>query len=363
MHSGPRPDQLKSMKFYKILFVAAAVSIVFGCKNKTVESGFNVTVSPEAGTSYKAGTDVPIKVSYNADVKPDSVVYLLDATRLAVKKDSSIVTLKTDTLKMGIKTITVKVYQGGKDDDAATNIVVLAPKEPEALTFKVEKVFPHDTSSYTEGLIYHNGYFYESDGGRVAEREGQSSLRKTDINGKVLQKVDVDPKVFAEGIAIVDNKVMQLTYTEKIGYEYDLNSFKLLRTFQNNVGVEGWGVTYDGKKIYMDDSTNRLFFLDPHTYRQIGYVDVYDDKGPVNQINELEYIDGKIYANVYTTDTIVVIDPKTGAVTQRINLKNLYPNNPSTEVLNGIAWDAQGKRLFVTGKKWDKLFQVKFVKE
>jgi glutamine cyclotransferase len=284
---------------------------------------------------------------------------------LAVKKDSSVVTLKTDTLKMGIKTITVKVYQGGKSVDAATNIVVLAPKEPEALTFKVDKVFPHDTSSYIEGLIYHNGYFYESDGGTVAEGLGQSSIRKTDINGKVLQKTDVDPKIFAEGIAIVDDKIIQLTWKEKIGYVYDLNTLKLQYTFANNVGAEGWGMTYDGRKIYMDDSTNRLFFLDPHTYQQIGYVDVYDDKGPVNQINELEYIDGKIYANVYTTDTIVVINPKTGAVTQRIDLKNLYPDrknhNQSDEVLNGIAWDAEGKRLFVTGKKWDKLFQVKFV--
>ena len=161
------------------------------------QSGFNVSISPEAGTNYKAGTDVPIKVSYNADVKPDSVVYLLDAEHLAVKKDSSVVTLKTDTLKMGIKTITVKVYQGGKDEDAATNIVILAPKEPEALTFKVEKVVSRMIpAAYIEGLIYHNGYFYESDGGTVAEGLGQSSIRKTDINGKVLQKTDVSPKDF-----------------------------------------------------------------------------------------------------------------------------------------------------------------------
>jgi len=359
------------MKFYKILFVAAAVSVVFGCKNKTAESGFNVTVSPDAGTSYKAGTDVPIKVRYNADLKPDSVVYLLDAEHLAVKKDSSVVTLKTDTLKMGIKTITVKVYQGGKDEDAATNIVVLAPKEPEALTFKVEKAFPHDTSSYTEGLVYQNGILFESGGGYLDPpqgqmKDGQSKLQKVNLTtGKAIQKTMVDPKVFAEGISIVGDKVIQLSYHEKIGYVYDAVTLKLLSTFTNNVGVEGWGMTFDGKKLYMDDSTNRLFFLDPHTYQQIGYVDVYDDKGPVNQINELEYIDGKIYANIYTTDTIVVINPKTGAVTQRIDLKNLYPDrknhNQSDEVLNGIAWDAEGKRLFVTGKKWDKLFQVKFI--
>ncbi|NCD70499.1 glutaminyl-peptide cyclotransferase [Mucilaginibacter agri] len=351
------------MKIAKILVIAAAVSVIVSCKNKSADTGFNVMISPDAGSSYKAGTDVPIKISYSASVKPDSVVYLLDSVHLAVKKDSSVVTLKTDTLKMGIKTITVKVYQGGKDEDAATNIIVLAPKEPEILTYKVEREFPHDTTSYTEGLIYHNGFLYESDGGRVAEGLGQSSLRKTDLNGKVLQKVDIDPKIFAEGIAIVNDKIVQLTYTEKIGYVYDLNTFKLEKTFTNNVGVEGWGMTSDDKKLYMDDSTNRIWFLDKTNYRQIGYIDVYDDKGPINQINELEYIDGKIYANIYTTDTMIVIDPKTGAVLQRADFSTLYPGkndrNPSADVFNGIAWDAAGKRMFVTGKKWDKLFQVK----
>jgi glutamine cyclotransferase len=360
------------MKFYKILFVAAVVSFVFGCKNKTTESGFNVTVSPDAGTSYKAGTDVPIKVSYSADVKPDSIVYLLDATRFAVKNDSSVVTLKTDTLKMGVKVITVKVYQGGKDEDAATNIVVLAPKEPEALTFKVEKVFPHDTTSFTEGLEYHDGFLYESDGGTIAEGLGQSSLRKTDLNGKVLQKVDVDTSVFAEGITIIDNKIIQLTYKEKKVHVYDLKTFKMLSTSPFNAAPEGWGLCNDGKQLYTTvgsgsgGGTNQILILNKDNFQKIGAIDVYDDKGPVTDLNELELIDGKFYANIWTKDTIVVIDPKTGAVLQSVDLKNLYPDrkdhNPNADVLNGIAWDAEGKRLFVTGKKWDKLFQVKFVK-
>ena len=154
-----------------------------------------------------------------------------------------------------------------------------------------------------------------------------------------------------------------MTWTERIGYVYDLNTFKLLSTFTNNVGLEGWGMCSDGTKLYLDDSSNRIWLLDKNTYKAIGHIDVYDDKGPVKQINELEYINGKIYANVYTTDTIVVINPKTGAVEQRLNLAALYPDrtkhNPNAEVLNGIAWDDAGKRLFVTGKKWDKLFQIK----
>ena len=251
-----------------------------------------------------------------------------------------------------------------------TNIVLLAAKAPEEMTYEVEKVFPHDTSSYTEGLLYQDGFLYESGGGRSKppqgeQAEGQSSLRKVDLNtGKVLKKVMVDPTVFAEGIAIVGNKIIQLTWTEKIGYVYDKDSFKLLNTFNNNVGVEGWGLCFDGKKLYMDDKTNRIWFLDKNTYRAIGFIDVYDDKKAIDSINELEYIDGKLYANVYQTNDIIVIDPKTGAILQKINLANLYRDRmPNADVLNGIAYDEKTKRIFITGKKWPHLYQVKFVKK
>ncbi len=202
--------------------------------------------------------------------------------------------------------------------------------------------------------------------GQVKDR--QSSLRKEDLaTGKVLQKTMVDPKVFAEGISIVGDKIIQLTYHEKIGYVYDKTSFKLLSTFANNVGVEGWGMCFDGKKLYMDDSTNRIWFLDKNTYAEKGYIDVYDDKGPVDSVNELEYINDKIYANIWTKNIIIAIDPKTGAVLEKIDLTNLYPEdkrNANADVLNGIAYDAVGKRIFITGKKWpNPLYQVEFVKK
>ncbi|WP_345950582.1 glutaminyl-peptide cyclotransferase [Mucilaginibacter sp. PAMB04274] len=355
------------MKHKHILYLAAGLLAIYSCnpKNQSV----NLGISPEAGTNYKQGDKVSIKVAYPADMKTDSVVYLLDSARLASRKDSSAFELTTDSITLGPKIITAKIYAAGQVQEVSTNINVLAARAPEAYGFEVEKTFPHDTSSYIEGLVYHNGFLYESDGGRVAEGTGQSSLRKVDLTtGKVLQKTDVDPKVFAEGIALVDDKIVQLTYTEKIGYVYDANTFKLLQTFTNNVGIEGWGMCYDGKQLYMDDSSNRIWFLDKNNYHAIGSIDVYDDQGPVNKLNELEYINGKIYANVYETNDIVVIDPKTGAVLQRVDLSTLYPedaraNSPGAEVMNGIAWDAAGKRLFVTGKKWPKLYQIKLVKK
>ena len=356
------------------LLLTAIVLLTFSCHNN-VQQNTTITLSPEAGTSYKTGDVVSIKPHYPGDFKPDSIVYLLDSTRVGLLKDSSALTLKTDSLALGPRVITAKVYQGGQSQETSTNIVLMPSKAPEQYTFKVVRTFPHDTSCYTEGLLYQDGYLYESGGGQSQSPKGenddlsigQSSLRKVDLNtGKVLQKVMVDPTVFAEGISIVGDKIIQLTWKEKIGYIYDKNTFKLLSTFTNNIGVEGWGMCFDGKKLYMDDSTNRIWFINKDKWQSMGYIDVYDNTHAIDSINELEYIDGKIYANVYQTNNILVIDPKTGAVLEKIDMTNLYPLNKrnfNADVLNGIAYDAKGKRIFITGKKWPYLYQVEFVKK
>ncbi len=357
-------------KPFKFLLITSLAIFAFGCKNNQPADA-NLTVSPDAGTSYKSGDKVIVQAHYSSALKPDSIVYLVDSINVGKLKDSTALTLKTDTMPLGPRVITAKVYNGGKSQDASTNIVLLPAKAPEAYTYKVIKVFPHDTGSYTEGLVYQDGFLYESGGGYGNPppdmvSDGQSSLRKVDLTtGKVVQKIMINPKVFAEGIAIVGDKIIQLTYKEKIGYVYDKASFKLLKTFSNNVGVEGWGLCYDGKKLYMDDKTNRIWFLSPSAYLPIGFIDVYDDKGPVQSINELEYIDGKLYANVWQTNNILVIDPKTGAVLEKIDLSALYPEprTPPAEVLNGIAYDAKTKRIFITGKKWPRLYQVEFIKK
>ncbi|MDN3551684.1 glutaminyl-peptide cyclotransferase [Mucilaginibacter aquaedulcis] len=349
----------------KGFFIAAAL-LAFGCHNSTTNTGGSYSISPEAGATYKAGDEVKIKVSYPADAKVDSIVYMLDALKLGVGKDTSGISLKTDTIPLGIKVITAKVYAAGKDQDVTTNILLLAGKAPEQLTYKVEKVFPHDTSAYTEGLQYEDGVLFESTG-----EPGHSTIRKVDLpTGKILQQTKLGDQYFGEGLSVIGDKVVQVTYREKVGFVYDKVTLKLEKTFANNVGVEGWGMCYDGKKLYMDDSTNRIWFLDKDTYQQKGFIDVCDDQRQIDSINELEYIDGKIYANVYQTDTILVINPKTGAVLQRVDMKNLYPMSERPQdrdwgnnVLNGIAWDAKGQRLFVAGKKWPHLYQVKFVKK
>jgi len=348
---------------YRVITLIAFVAIAFascGPKSDTV----NISLSPDAGTKYKQGDEVPVKATIPSSLKADSIVYLMDSVRLASRKDTLTFKIKTDSMKLGFKTITARVYSAGKPTEASTNILLVAAKAPQELSFTIEKTFHHDTTSYTEGLQYVDGFLYESTG-----EKGKSHLLKTDINGKILQSIKLDSMYFGEGIAVVGNKIIQLTWQEKVAFIYDKDTFKKLQTIPYNWGVEGWGMAFDGTTIYNDDKTNRIFLLNKDTYQPKGFIDVYDDNGPINEINELEYIDGKIYANIYTTNYIIVIDPKTGAVLQKVDLTNLYPiasrplniaSDPENNVLNGIAWDAQGKRLFITGKKWDKMFQVKF---
>ena len=356
-------DKSMNHKLKLLLPLAAIITTLYSCSN-TPKQDESLILSPEGGTTYKAGQPVAVAAHYGKSTTPDSVVYLVDSVRVGKAKDSTAYTLKTDTIALGPRVITAKVYQGGKSQDISTNIVVLAAKAPEEYTYKVVKVYPHDTSAYTEGLLYHDGYLYESTG-----NEGESDLRKVDLNtGKVLQRAKLDPKYFGEGSAIIGDKIVMLTYRDKVGFVFDKNTFKLLSTFNNNVGIEGWGVTYDGKKLYMDDKTNRIYFLNKDNYHQTGYIDVYDDQKAIDMVNELEYVDGTLYSNVYTTDTILMINPKTGAVLKRINMAGLWPKaqrpadfDNTNNVLNGIAWDEKGKRFFVTGKKWPHLYQVEFI--
>jgi len=350
------------MKYRIIVFIAFVAVAFAACDHKS--DTVNISLSPDAGTKYKQGDEIPVKVNIPSSIKVDSIVYLMDSIRITSCKDTLAAKLKTDSIKLGFKLITARVYSGGKPTEASTNILLVAAKAPQQLGFTIEKSFHHDTTSYTEGLQYVDGVFYESTG-----EKGKSHLLKTDLNGKILQSVKLDSMYFGEGIAVIGNKIIQLTWQEKVAFIYDKTTFKKLQTINYNWGAEGWGMAFDGTTIYNDDKTNRIFLLNKDTYQPKGFIDVYDDKGPVDSVNELEYIDGKIYANIYTTDYIIVIDPKTGAVLQKVDLTNLYPmstrplsvaSDPGNNVLNGIAWDAQGKRLFITGKKWDKMFQVKF---
>jgi glutamine cyclotransferase len=218
-------------------------------------------------------------------------------------------------------------------------------------------IYPHDPWAFTQGLVYHDGVLYEGTG-----LWGSSSLRRVDLEtGYVQLKHNLENQYFGEGITLYDDRIFQITWQSGIGFVYDL-SFTELNTV--TYPTEGWGLTHDGTRLIMSDGTATLYFRDPDTFDVIGQVQVYDEQGPVVRLNELEYIDGQVYANVWQTDLVAIIDPQTGQVTAWIDLSGLLePEDyePQTDVLNGIAYDAAGDRLFVTGKRWPKLFEIELV--
>jgi glutaminyl-peptide cyclotransferase len=224
--------------------------------------------------------------------------------------------------------------------------------------YRVVHVYPHDPQAFTQGLIYLDGVLYESTG-----EYGESSVRKVNLEtGKVLQIVPVSAQYFGEGLTDWKNSLIQLTWKTGIGFVYDRATFNRKSTFV--YGGEGWGLTHDATRLIQSDGSSTLRFIDPGTLRQIGSLPVTDGGALVDQLNELEYIKGEIYANVWQTDRIAVISPKTGVVLRWIDLTALLPDASRTgheDVLNGIAYDAAKDRIFVTGKLWPKLFEIQVV--
>lgn len=227
-------------------------------------------------------------------------------------------------------------------------------------TYRVVDARPHDPQAFTQGLLFHDGFFYESTG-----LNGRSTLRKVDpATGEVLKKLNLPAEYFGEGLALLGNRLYQLTWRSGKGFVYDLASFTPVREFA--FSGEGWGLTTDGRSLILSDGTAQLRFLDPDSFAVTRTVTVTHEGYPVTQLNELEYIDGEIFANLWQSSRIVRIAPESGRVTGIIDLTNLLPANdrrPDTDVLNGIAYDPATRRLFVTGKNWPRLFEIELIKK
>ncbi len=225
--------------------------------------------------------------------------------------------------------------------------------------FKVVRSYPHDAQAFTEGLLYRDGFLYESTG-----LNGKSSIRKVDLaSGKVLQSKDIPPQYFGEGLTAWGDTLVGLTWQTQTGFVFDLKTFELKNQFA--YPGEGWGLAQNGKELVMSDGTATLRFLDPRTFLEVRRVKVTADGIAVNQLNELEVVEGEIFANIWHTNTIARIDPDTGKITGWIDFSKLYPGagkgQNGENVMNGIAYDAEKKRLFVTGKLWPKIYEVKIV--
>lgn len=237
----------------------------------------------------------------------------------------------------------------------ARKSTAIAPPSPVRYTYKVVNTYPHNTGSYTQGLYWHDGYLWEGTG-----QYGHSSLSQVELEtGRIVKSTSMNNDIFGEGIALLDGKIFQLTWMNGIAFVYDPDN--LTRTGHFRYSGEGWGLTTDGKVLYMSDGTSQISMVDPTDFRKIKRINVKMDGQSLRGLNELEWIDGKIWANIYMTDEIVIIDPQTGNVEGIIDLSGILPDSdrtPATDVLNGIAYDPATGRIFVTGKYWNKLFEI-----
>lgn len=318
-------------------------------------------LSPEKNKMYSYNDELDIAFENKEKFPIDSVQIFFGSEKIAVTdKDTRNYTYRIPEGKTGNNTVKVIAYHPENRRGVMTTPINVKPdKAPEKYTYEIVKVFPHDPKAYTQGLVYQDGFIYEGTG-----KEGESTLRKNNMTtGEVLSVLSIDSHLFGEGVTIYKDKIYQLTWVSRKGFIYDLKTFSLESTFSYN--SEGWGITTAGDKLIMSDGSNKLYHITPSNFNIIKEVEVYDNNGPVSQLNELEYVNGLVWANVWLTDRIVAIDPETGAVKAELDMSALLKPaerakiNDKDDVLNGIAYNPQKDTYYLTGKHWPKLFEVK----
>ncbi|SNR15051.1 glutaminyl-peptide cyclotransferase [Tenacibaculum jejuense] len=300
--------------------------------------------------------------------KADSVKLYLGKKQLTLNENKT--TVNTADFGIGKHPITALAFVPGKVKKIRSSVEIYSNVTPKVYSYRIVNTFPHDKTSYTQGLEYHNGHLYETTG-----RKGKSRLRKLDIEtGKVLQQYDLSDKYFGEGMTIFNNEIFWLTWQARKGFVFDLETFKLKKEFPYENSFEGWGLSHTNSELIKTDGTNKIWFLDPATQKEKRSIQVYALKKPIDKLNEIEYIDGKIYSNYWKTGkeikpTIAIINAESGIVEALVDMKSLRQTIlkeqklESDDVLNGIAYDTKNNRLFVTGKHWGKLFEIEILKE
>ncbi|UCE93907.1 MAG: glutaminyl-peptide cyclotransferase [Flavobacteriaceae bacterium] len=328
------------------IIVLVSLIILTGCGNK-------YQLKLDSPKTIKINKALKISVKEKGGNPIDSVRYFINGKLIDNNESFDI-----SGYKLGKQALSAEVYFEGKQRKLNNTIFFLNDTPPEVYTYEVIQDFPHDDQAFTQGFVYHNGYFYESTG-----QHGRSSLRKVEIEtGKVLKKIDLDRQYFGEGMTVKDGKIYQLTWRKKIGFIYDLESFELEKTFEYGTSREGWGLTHNGEMLIKTDGSERMWFLDPVSFREVSYIETYTDKRKAEKLNELEFVNGKIYANIWQQNSILIVNPQNGAIEGIVSLKGLQAKagqQGEDNVLNGIAYDKENDRLFVTGKNWNKVFEIK----
>lgn len=344
---------MRCLKILTIIVLPLSM-IACGSNSEKKSKDFSITTNAVKNTiSNNETLTLSIKNSKNHTV--DSVVYKMNNSKIENNLDLS-------TAKLGSHAIEATVYFNGKNETVSTNVIILNSVAPKIYIFNILNKYPHDITSYTQGLEFYNGELYESTG-----QLGKSKLRKVDYKtGEVLENIDLANEYFGEGLTVLNDKIYQLTWQNNIGFVYDVNTFKKTSSFKYGKSKEGWGICNDGNVLYKSDGTERIWLLNPETLAEIDNIQTYTNKGKINNLNELEWINGKIYANRYQKNGVAIINPENGAIEGVIDfssLKEKVKQHPTLDVLNGIAYNPDTNTIFVTGKHWDKLFEVEIVEK
>lgn len=352
------------MKKHKLLAFILLGGLIISC-GEDENAKKNLFSIDSAGLKevYKPNESLSLVLKNEKAKAIDSVIYYLNEKRAGAVKGNAKLDFALANTKLGYQNVKALIYYEGSNVEIDTRIEVVSNITPKLLKYTIVNTYPHDQTSYTQGLEFHRDTLFEGTGQR-----GSSKLMKTDYKtGKIYQSVALEGRYFGEGITILDNKVYQLTWQELTGFVYNADNLKQISTFEYPKKVEGWGLCNDGKLLYQSDGTEKIWVLDPETLKEVDYLNVYSEASKVKAVNELEWVEGKIYGNVYQKDAVAVIDPKTGAVEGIIDLRelktkiNMVGHDPGNDVLNGLAYNPKTKTLFVTGKKWDKMFEIKII--
>ncbi|MEP0265450.1 glutaminyl-peptide cyclotransferase [Dokdonia sp.] len=349
---------------YKTLILLALPLLIFSCGDaKSLTDNYTITTSKKKN-AVPNGQEISFSLKAKKSYPIDSIVYTLDTKKLATTTQTSDYKTTAQSTTLGRKTLTATVYTPEGTTTVTDYITILHTKAPKIYGYKIINRYPHKTDAYTQGLEFVGDTLYESTG-----RYGSSSLRKVDYKtGEVLQQIDLGDAYFAEGLTVFNDKLYQLTWRENIGFIYNLSSLEKTSTFAYSKSKEGWGLCNDGNVIYKSDGTSKIWALDPANLSEQTYIEPTNHKSVSKAFNELEFINGKIYANTYQVASIAIIDPTSGAIEGLIDLTSLPKEvqtglDPQNQVLNGIAYKANENRLFVTGKDWNTLFEIEIVEK
>ncbi|MBC7524949.1 MAG: glutaminyl-peptide cyclotransferase [Flavobacterium sp.] len=343
------------MKKYNILTLILLATLIFSCTD--TKNYFSINPK-KLKSNYNLNDVLSVEIVNLENKQIDSVSYKLNDKKIGTSRGSKTFLYSLKFEKLGTKNLIASVYYEGKTQVDSASIEIVSGFEPKLLTYTLVNTYPHDTNSFTEGLEMYKDTMYESTG-----LNEKSFLKKYDYKtGKIYKQVNLDSIYFGEGITILKDKIYMLTWQNQIGFIYNSNSFAREKTFNFDKKIEGWGMTNDGTSIYQTDGTEKIWKMDPATQKMIDYINVYSGSTKIDSLNELSYIEGKLFANIWQKNAVAVINPQTGAVEGILNFADLdkkVTKLQNKDVLNGIAYNPKTKTIFITGKNWDKLFEIK----